>query len=132
MTKKYPYKTIEEYIDQSPLIYQDKLRTIQSLIISTIPEAKEIISWGMPTFYYYGNIIHFALNKYHIGLYPGSDCVELFKDDLGQLKYSKGTIQIPFDNDIPESLIKKIVLFRKEENLKNHMNNNKKISVKDI
>lgn len=118
MTHKYPYQTIDEYINQSPVIFQDKLRKIRDLIRSTIPEAKEIISWGMPTFYYYGNLIHFALHQNHIGLYPGSDCVEFFKDDLSELKYSKGTIQIPLNDDLPENLIIKIIIFRKEENIK--------------
>ena len=41
----------------------------------------------------------------------------LFKDKLKKYKLSKGTIQIPFDEPLPEKLIKEIVNYRVKENM---------------
>lgn len=113
MSKQYPYQNIDEYIHQFPQNIQNQLTNLRNIIQSFVPkETTEIISWGMPTFYFHGNVIHFAANKNHIGLYPGADCIELFSSDLGDLLYSKGAIQFPYGIDFPVNLIKKIVEYR--------------------
>ena len=52
----------------------------------------------MPTYWKDHNIIHFAASKRHIGLYPGSEAVERFSEELAQTGYatSKGAIRIPY------------------------------------
>ena len=61
----------------------------------------------MPTFWDGHNIIHFATAKKHIGLYPGAEAVAHFAEQLDHLgiKYSKGTIQIPYSDNLPLDLI---------------------------
>ena len=56
----------------------------------------------MPTWWQGHNIIHFAANKKHIGLYPGPEAVVQFAEKLDQAgyKYSKGSIQIPWQADL--------------------------------
>lgn len=112
------FHSVDDYINSFPKAIQEQLIKLRSIIISIVPkETKEIISWGMPTFYYQGNLVHFAAQKHHIGFYPGAACVELFREELGQLKHSKGAIQIPYGSDIPIDLIKKIVSYRIQETL---------------
>ena len=69
------------------------------MIADTILDAEEKISWGMPTWYRRRNLIHFAAQKRHIGLYPGPEAVDHFRSVLDRkgFKYSKGAIQIPYD-----------------------------------
>jgi len=38
------------------------------------------------------NLIHFAAQKYHIGIYPGAEAMEYFKPRLAKYKTSKGQI----------------------------------------
>jgi len=64
--------------------------------------------------------VHFAGYKNHIGFYPTPSGIEAFKDELTSYKLSKGTIQFPIDKPIPFDLIRKIVEFRVNENLKNN------------
>ena len=64
--------------------------------------------------------MHFAGYKNHIGFYPTPSGIEAFKDELTSYKLSKGTIQFPIDKPIPFDLIRKIVEFRVNENLKNN------------
>ena len=78
----------------------------------------EKIAWQMPSFYLNGPIIHFATNKKHIGLYPGPEVIEVLKDRLTGYKTSKGTIQIPNNQEFDRQLIEDIVrynLLRKEK-----------------
>jgi uncharacterized protein YdhG (YjbR/CyaY superfamily) len=107
--------TVEEYINQFPLEIQEKLNELRCLIKALLPEAKEIISYGIPTYDINGHVIHFAGYKNHIGMYPTSSGIEHFKDRLKAYKTSKGTIQIPKNVPLPIDLIKEIILFRKEE-----------------
>jgi uncharacterized protein YdhG (YjbR/CyaY superfamily) len=70
----------------------------------------------MPTFYLHGNLVHFAAFKTHIGFYPVPSGIEKFKEELSQYKGGKGSVQFPLDQPIPYDLIRRITLFRVEEN----------------
>jgi len=109
---------IDTYIQQYDENVQSKLFELKSFILSLVPDAIEKISYQMPTFYLNGNLVHFAAQKNHIGFYPGSACIEQFKEKLHGFKCSKGTIQIPYNQDIPWSILKEIILYRLDENLK--------------
>lgn len=82
------------------------------------PEAKEAISYQIPAFQLNGNLVYFAAYKNHIGFYPTSSGIDAFKDELSPYKSAKGSVQFPIDRPVPYSLVKKIVLFRVQENLK--------------
>lgn len=109
---------IDEYIKKFPEEVQVKLQVLRSVIRENAPEAVEKISYGMPTFYLNGNLVHFAAYRGHIGFYPAPSGIEAFKDELAVFKTSKGAIQFPIDEELPLDLIKKIVQFRVGENTK--------------
>lgn len=114
---KITFETIDEYIAQFPVEIQEKLTTLHKFIKECAPEAKEKISWAMPTFDLYGNLIHFAAFKNHIGIYPGENGVAMFLDKLTEYKTTKGAIQIPSNQPLPLDLIKEIIMFRIKENI---------------
>lgn len=114
--EKISYKTVEEYISSFTPEIKVILENIRSIIKDCIPEAKEKISYQMPTFEYYGNLVHFAAFKNHIGFYPTPNGVTIFEEELKQYKQGKGSVQFPLDQPIPYDLIKKIVEFRVKEN----------------
>lgn len=111
------YSTIDEYITSFPTETQKILQHLREDLQQLIPDAKEKISYGIPTFTLNGNLIHFAGYKNHIGLYPGSKAIEVFADDLKNYHTSKGTVQFPIDKPLPMDLIKKIVDFCVAQNL---------------
>ncbi len=117
MEKLPPVSTIDEYIGLFPDDVQNILQEIRQVIKSTAPDATEKISYQMPTFYLKGNLVHFAAFKNHIGFYPVPSGIEKFKEELSQYKGGKGSVQFPLDKPMPYDLIKRIVLFRVEENL---------------
>ena len=103
-------ETIDEYIQAQDEGIRDRLQNVRETIRKELPDAVEKILWSMPTWWQGHNIIHFAANKKHIGLYPGPEAVVQFMEKLTQAgcKYSKGSIQIPYSDELPLELIAEI------------------------
>ena len=108
------FNTVDEYIDTFPDDIQQILEKIRKVIRDTAPEAKETISYKIPTYNLHGRyFIYFAGWKKHIGMYPINSAVKKqFKKELAKYKQSKGTVQFPYDKLIPYDLIKKTVRFK--------------------
>ena len=110
--------TIDEYIAGFPIDVQEHLHQIRETIKRAAPQAIEKISYGMPTFYLNGNLIHFAGYKNHIGLYPAPQGIEAFKEELSAYKGAKGSVQFPLNQPMPLDLIARITKYRAEKQLK--------------
>ena len=115
---KKQFKTIDEYIKTFPEDVQNILKKLRVTIREAAPEAKEAMSYQIPTFRFNGNFVHFAAYKNHIGFYPAPPGIETLKKELSLYKGAKGSVQFPVDRRVPYDLVKKIVLFRVQENLK--------------
>lgn len=110
------HATIDAYIKSAPKEARALLVTLRKSIQKAAPNAKEKISYGIPTFTYHGNLVHFAAYKNHIGFYPTPGAIVAFKKELSQFKQAKGSIRFPIDKPLPLSLIVKIVKYRVKEN----------------
>ncbi len=110
-------KNIDEYIARFPPAVQTILQAIRQTIHEAAPDAQETISYQMPTFTLHGNLVHFAAFKQHIGFYPVPSGIDAFKDELAAYKQGKGSVQFPLDQPMPYDLIRRIVVFRVQENL---------------
>lgn len=108
---------IDEYISMFPEQVQRLLQQVRAAIRKAAPEATEKISYGIPTFYLSGNLVHFGAYKNHIGFYPSPAGLNVFKKELAIYKGSKGSVHFPLDMPIPVDLIKKIVTIRVGQNL---------------
>lgn len=106
---------IESYFSRFDEPVRRKMEQIRSLVFDMLPEATETIKYGIPTFVYNGNLVHYAGYRHHIGFYPVPSGLERFKDELARYKQGKGSIQFPLDEELPLELIKRIVQFRIEE-----------------
>ena len=103
-------EAVDEYIFAQDEDVRSRLSAVREVLKRSLPDAVEKISWSMPTYWKGCNIIHFAANKKHIGLYPGPEAVAHFSEKLEQAgcKYSKGAIQIPYSEQLPLGLIAEI------------------------
>lgn len=110
-----PKTVIDDYIESFPADVQARLVRIRATIRRHAGDAVEKISYGMPTFYLDGNLVHFAAFEHHIGFYPAPSGIAAFKDELAGYKNSKGAVQFPHDQALPLALIGKIVAFRVAE-----------------
>ena len=106
-------ETVDEYILSQDEDIREMLQRVRSAIRDQLPDATEKISWSMPTYWKGHNIIHFAAFKKHIGLYPGPEAVEQFAEKLDKAgcTYSKGSIRIPYSDELPLELIAEIAVW---------------------
>jgi len=115
---KVTTSSIDEYIIKFPPEIQEKLEMLRKIIKEAAPEAEEKISYQMPTFVLYGNLVHFAAFKNHIGFYPTPSGINAFQQELSEYKGAKGSIRFPLDKPLPYELISEIVKHRVTENIK--------------
>src|SRR5689334_7318296 len=117
--------SINAYIKLFPPQTQRALTQMRAIIRKAAPQAEEIISYQIPTFYQKGNLVHFAAYKNHIGFYPTGSGIDHFMAELRKLEkksgdpmifgLSKGTVRFPIHKPLPAGLIGKIVRFRVKE-----------------
>ncbi|MCA6078194.1 iron chaperone [Fulvivirga sedimenti] len=115
MSQRRKHATVDEYIANFPPDIQSKLEHMRFCIREACPEAFECISYGMPTYKLSRALVHFAGYQHHIGFYPTPSAISEFKNDLREFHTSKGAVQFPLENDIPCSLVQRIVRFRVKE-----------------
>jgi uncharacterized protein YdhG (YjbR/CyaY superfamily) len=108
---------IDSYIGSFPEKTQKLLQEVRETIKKAAPEAEQTINYGIPTFKFRGNLVHFAGFKNHIGFYPTASGIEAFKKELSVYEGAKGSVRFPLDKPIPFELIERIVKFRVKESL---------------
>jgi uncharacterized protein YdhG (YjbR/CyaY superfamily) len=120
MTNEPTGNAIDAYIAQFPPEVQAALSEVREVIAAAAPDATETISYQMPTFDLNGkHLVHFAGYAKHVGFYPVPSGIEAFKEELGQYKGGKGSVQFPLNQPMPTDLIRRIVEYRvTESNLK--------------
>lgn len=114
-TSSAPHQ-IDFYISQFPSPIQLILNNMRNVILQAAPDATEVISYQMPAFQYKGILVYFAVYSKHIGFYPTPSAIVKFKDELSHFKTSKGAVQFPINQTLPEDLITRMVQFRVMEN----------------
>ena len=104
--------TVDSYIEQSE--HHEVLSLIRKVINDVEPEVDEKLSCKIPTFIKGKNKIQFAVNKNHLGFYPGDEAVNEFANRITEsgYTYNKGCIQIPWDKPIDYKLIEEIVKYK--------------------
>jgi uncharacterized protein YdhG (YjbR/CyaY superfamily) len=102
---------IDTYLSHVQPAYQAELQRVREIIQRAVPDAEESFGYGMPVFRSKGKyLIGFAAFKEHMGLYPGSEALEVLKGKLGDFASSKGTLQFTPEKPMPEALIKDVLV----------------------
>jgi len=116
MATQHP-ETVDDYLAQvaSETARQALIR-LRAIIRDEIPDAEELIKYGIPSYKQAGYVVSFAAYKKHCSLFPGHT-VRDFTEELKGYKTAKGTIQFLPDSPLPESLVRAIVRARRDENL---------------
>lgn len=113
--KTPPPRDIDAYIAGFPPEIRALLEEVRATIRAAAPDAREAISYQMPTFTLHGNLVHFAAFKEHIGFYPTPSGTEEFRAELAPYESGKGSVRFPLNRPIPFDLIRRIVEFRARE-----------------
>ena len=115
---KTDYKSIDQYHKAFSGETVQRMQKIRDIIHKVVPDVEETISYQIPCFKYNGYLIYYSAFPKHISLANpwSAKFLAHFKDELKEYKVSKSVIQLPGDKPLPESLIKRIIEFRKKEN----------------
>ena len=104
---------IDDYIASFPPEVQSILEEIRLTLKEEVPEAKEKISYQMPTLTLDGSkLIYFAAFKKHIGIYPPVTGDEKLMVQLVPYLGEKGNLKFPLSKPIPYSLIREVARAR--------------------
>lgn len=108
---------IDEYIASQSLDKRVILQKVREVISAAAPNAMEKISYQMPTFWQGKNLVHFAVSKNHLGIYPGGEASGVFAEKLkaSGIDFDKGTIRFVWGKPINYDLIADIVRWRVEQ-----------------
>jgi uncharacterized protein YdhG (YjbR/CyaY superfamily) len=109
---------VDKYIDALPPDARATLEKLRQTIKAVVPEATEVISYGIPTFKHQGQpLVAYAAFRNHCSFFPASTSVlAAHKEDLKGYETSKGTIRFPIGESLPATLVKKLVKARVAEN----------------
>lgn len=106
--------SVVEYIAGFEGEVRHRLETLRALVREVAPDARERISYGMPTYSLGGTLLHFAAYRTHIGIYPTPGTIEQMPE-LTRYVAGKGTLRFPLDEPLPLELIRRVVEQRARE-----------------
>ena len=104
--------TIAAYIQAAPREAQPHLRRLYAILKSVAPKADEAIKWGNPFFVEPRFLFAFSAHKAHVSFAPMAWGLEPFRKELAKHKTTANFLQIPYDEPLPEALIRKIAKHR--------------------
>jgi len=114
MANKRP-TTIAEYIRAAPREGQPHLRRLYAILKKVAPEAEEVIKWGTPFFVEPRFLFAFSAHKAHLDFAPTPAGLAPFRKELEKHQTTKNYLQIPYNESLPEALIRKIAERRLRE-----------------
>ena len=108
---------VDEYLQQAPEPHRSTLLTLRATLRGMLPQAAEVISYGMPAFKMNGKAVAgYAHFKNHCSYFPHSSSVlSELSDELAGYQWSKGTLQFPIDSPLPEALVRRLVEVRLQQ-----------------
>ena len=105
------YRSIADYIDQAPAAGQPLLRSLYALLQHAAPHAQEAIKWNTPFFIEPRFVFGFSAHKAHASFAPPASAMAHFQAELQAVKTTKGTIVLPYDQPLPQALIRQIARY---------------------
>lgn len=104
--------TTEDYlanITPSQLVEFERIRKI---VKSIVPDADEVMSYGIPTFKYLKKpLLYFGAFANHVSIFPAQDPLLTEVPELNKYRTGKGTFQYSEKDPIPSELVEKMVRF---------------------
>jgi len=115
-TTKAEPKDVDSYIAAAPKAAQPLLNQLREVIKTAAPQAKEKISYGMPSYVHRGRLAYFAGYEGHVGLYGVAHVAS--EKDAGVARYleNQSTLRFPVGQKLPVALIRKLIKERVKQN----------------
>jgi uncharacterized protein YdhG (YjbR/CyaY superfamily) len=113
MAKRMPADVKKLYV-AAPSPHQQTMLEMRERILQIIPDAEEIVSYGMPAFRVEGTVVAGLLaNKKHVGYYPFSGSIlKLFPKELEKFSQTKAALHVPIDKPLSKTLLQQLIKAR--------------------
>ena len=110
-------KEVSDHLKKFDTAQRKALQTVREAIAEALPDAEEVIKYGMPTFTVNGKaVIGFDGFKNHNSIFPYSGSLNArLKEELASYIQTKGSIHFDLAKAMPKTLIRKIVKERLKE-----------------
>lgn len=109
--RNYRAKDVDSFIDGSAVVARPHLEELRKIVRSTVPNAEEKISWGVPFYWYHGALAGFVDLKNHVDFGLSFQLQIKDRKTLEKKGYLTGkkTIQIKFSQKVPVNIIRHIL-----------------------
>ena len=109
--RNYIAENVDSYIASAEPEARPTLTRLRELVKSTVPEAEESISWGVPFYKYYGLLAGFSVFAHHASFGLAFALDDKIRETLEAKGYKAGskTVQIRFDQEVPDAEIRQIL-----------------------
>jgi uncharacterized protein YdhG (YjbR/CyaY superfamily) len=106
--------SVDQYIAGQPEAVRPKLEQVRAAIRRAVPEAAEVIGYGMPGYKLHGKpMLYFAGFREHYSLFAASGTFfATLADELAGYELRKGTVRFPLAEPVPVKLITRIAKLR--------------------
>jgi len=113
-----PATAIDTHLTGMPADKRAVLETLRERIRAIVPDAEEVISYGIPAFRVEGKVvIGFKANKNDYSIYPFSGgAADRFSKELDGRIVTSGSIHFTPDDPIPDDLLRRIIEWRIQAN----------------
>lgn len=113
MAKQLPV-AVRDHYQAAPSPHKETMLEMRRRILEIVPDAKEIVSYGMPAFKVDETIVAGLLaNKKHVGYYPFSGSIlKLFPEELAGFSKTISAIHVPIDKPLTKTLMRKLIKAR--------------------
>jgi uncharacterized protein YdhG (YjbR/CyaY superfamily) len=115
--RKMSGQEIDEYMSALEEPKRSTLQTLRRTILEVLPDADQVISYGVPAFRVRGQtVVGFAAFKTHLSYLPFSGSVlGQLGDELEGYRMTKSSLHFPVDRPLPKTLVQKLIEIRLSE-----------------
>ena len=108
---------VDEFLGAVEQPSRSTLETLRRTILEIVPEAEQVISYGVPAFRVHGKTVAgFAAFKNHLSFLPFSGSVlGQLADELDGYTMTKSSLHFAVDRALPKALVKKLISVRLAE-----------------
>jgi uncharacterized protein YdhG (YjbR/CyaY superfamily) len=105
---------VRAHYQSAPSPHKETMLEMRKRILEIVPDAQEVVSYGMPAFKVDETIVAGLLaNKKHVGYYPFSGSIlKLFPEELAGFSKTISAIHVPVDKPLAKTLMKKLIKAR--------------------
>lgn len=110
-------QTTDDYLEGFTGQSRELLERLRQVAREAAPRATEAIKWGYPAWVHPSGTILFMLSGHakHANVTFTPSTREAFNADLTGFATGKGSVKLPYDQTVPDDLLRRMIAFRIRE-----------------